>query len=284
MNPRALDVESAYAYCRALTERRESNFSLGFRFLPPPQKKAIFVVYAFCRFVDDISDEMREEGIAALLQSWRDELARIYEKGESNHPIGTALADVLRTYPVPAEGFAELIAGCIQDQEKKSYATFRDLEGYCELVATSIAKVSLPVYGARDPAGAFPPGRDLSFAFQLTNILRDVREDALRGRCYIPLDELVSFGLGPEAIAAEERPPAIPELYAFLGRRCEAYFQKGRGVLEYLEPSSRPCVRVMWAAYHALLEKILADPRRAFNRQVVLTDSDKERVTAAAGT
>ncbi len=281
MKTRTLSLEEAYDYCRALTERRESNFSLGFRFLPAPQKKAIFVVYAFCRFVDDISDDFKGGDPAALLRSWQDELARIYEKKESAHPIGVALADVLKIYPIPPDGFAELIAGCVQDQMKKQYADFNDLKGYCELVATSIAKVSLPVYGYRDPARSFPLGRDLSFAFQLTNILRDVREDAERGRCYIPLDELARFGLKPAGLSGAV-PPRLPELYAFLGARCESYFQKGKGVLEYLDPSSRRCVQVMWAAYHTLLEKILANPPASFERQVVLTDSDKQRITTGS--
>lgn len=272
-------LEEAYDYCRVLTERRESNFSLGFQFLPAAQKRAIFVVYAFCRFVDDISDDFKGGDPAELLRSWQDELARIYQKRESSHPIGTALVDVLKTYPIPPDGFAELIAGCVQDQLKKQYADFRGLEGYCELVATSIAKVSLPVYGYRDPVRAFPFARDLSFAFQLTNILRDVREDAERGRCYVPLDELARFGLSPADLGGPV-PVRVRELYAFLGQRCEAYFQKGLAVLEYLDPSSRRCVQVMWAAYHTLLEKILANPAAAFERQAVLTENDKRRITS----
>ena len=207
-------------------------------------------------------------------------------RGRSGHPIGQALLDVLKRYPVPADGFLELIQGCEQDQQKKTYRTFDELSGYCELVATSIAKVSLPVYGFGDLA-AIGPGRDLSFAFQLTNILRDVAEDLGRGRCYLPQEDL--FGLTPERLSkgpgtspGRGAPPeAIRALYAFEGERCEAYFKKGGQVLKYLHPDSRRCVSVMTGAYHTLLRKILKDPIQAMRSQTVLNEEDKAAVTGA---
>lgn len=299
-----------YLYCEELTRRRESNFSLGFAFLPPDKRRAIHVVYAFCRYVDDIADacgELAESDspagdIEALLGAWRKEIADIYEHGRSGHPIGQALLDVLKRYPVPADGFLELIQGCEQDQQKKTYRTFEELSGYCELVATSIAKVSLPVYGfdrlttgGFDPStestlsnveglrasDALGPGRDLSFAFQLTNILRDVAEDLGRGRCYLPQEDLDRFGLTPERLSKGASPEAIRALYAFEGERCEAYFKKGGQVLEYLRPDSRRCVSVMKGAYHTLLRKILKDPLRAMLSQTVLNEEDKAAVTGA---
>lgn len=268
-----------YAYCEEIVRKRESNFSLGFQFLPPDKKLAIHVVYAFCRYVDDISDEY-EGDPRGLLKEWEEELKRIYGPHEPSHAIGRALKDLITRYKIPSDGFLDLIRGCERDQLQKNYRTFGELSEYCELVATSIAKVSLPVYGWHDYAKAFPHARDLSFAFQLTNILRDVREDALRGRCYLPSEDLFRYGLKIEDLVnrpAEAKGAA--ELFRQEGERCEAYFKSGRAVLEYLESDSRLCVRIMTDAYYTLLRKILENPVRALQAQTVLTPEDKFKIT-----
>ncbi len=274
------NLKDAYDYCEALMRKRESNFSLGFQFLPEDKKRAIHVVYAFCRFVDDVSDEVGTGDPKALLARWTGELDLVYGKGQATHPISTALLDVLKRYPIPRDGFQELVDGCVRDQEYKRYPDFKILTRYCDLVATSIAKVSLPVYGFKRDPRILKHGRDLSFAFQLTNILRDVAEDLERGRVYLPLEDFARFGLTPESVVSGTADPAkVDALYRFEGDRCEAYFKSGWEVLEYLDADSRPCVKVMWAAYHRLLEKILADPRLSLQAQTVLTPADKEAIT-----
>jgi phytoene synthase len=284
MATETLNLDEAYRYCEALMRKRESNFSLGFQFLPEDKKRAIHVVYAFCRFVDDVSDEAGDGTGAgdprALLGRWTEELDRVYRKGEATHPISAALLDVLKRYPIPRDGFQELVDGCVRDQEFKRYPDFKTLTGYCDLVATSIAKVSLPVYGFKADPRVLKHGRDLSFAFQLTNILRDVSEDLERGRVYLPLEDFTQFGLTPESVVSGACDPAkLEAFYRFEGARCEEYFKSGWEVLEYLESDSRPCVKVMWAAYHRLLEKILADPRQSLKAQTILTPSDKTAIT-----
>lgn len=280
MATETFNTQEAYDYCEALMRRRESNFSLGFQFLPGDKKRAIHVVYAFCRFVDDVSDEEGMGDPRLLLARWTGELDRVYGKGQATHPISAALLDVLKRYPmIPRDGFQELVDGCVRDQEYKRYPDFAALSGYCDLVATSIAKVSLPVYGFRRDPKVLTHGRDLSFAFQLTNILRDVAEDLARGRVYLPAEDFARFDLTPESVVSDacDR-DRLQALYRFEGERCEAYFKSGWEVLEYLEADSRPCVRVMWAAYHRLLEKILADPRVSLTAQTVLTPADKEAI------
>lgn len=274
------NLKEAYDYCEALMKKRESNFSLGFQFLPEDKKRAIHVVYAFCRFVDDVSDEVGTGDPKALLARWTGELDLVYGKQQATHPISTALLDVLKRYPIPREGFQELVDGCVRDQEYKRYPDFKTLTRYCDLVATSIAKVSLPVYGFKRDPRILKHGRDLSFAFQLTNILRDVAEDLERGRVYLPLEDFARFGLTPEsAVSGSCEPSRLEALYRFEGERCEEYFKSGWEVLEYLDADSRPCVKVMWAAYHRLLEKILANPRQSLTAQTVLTAADKEAIT-----
>ena len=282
MPTRSLNTEDAYQYCEALTKKRESNFSLGFQFLPAHKKRAIHVVYAFCRYVDDISDEEKSGDIPRLLEKWKAELSRIYRGGEISHPISVALKDVLKTYPIPANGFLDLINGCVEDQRKTSYESFEELTGYCELVATSIAKVSLPVYGCLDMIAAFPLARDLSFAFQLTNVLRDVAEDLERGRVYVPQEDLRRFDLKPQNFKTRAPDAAIRRFFEYEGQRCEGYFQRGLEVLRYLSSDSHLCVYVMGVTYHTLLEKVLRDPLRALTMQTVLTQAEKEKVIETA--
>lgn len=280
-----LDIQSAYRYCEELTRQRESNFSLGFSLLPSAKKTAIHVVYAFCRYADDLSDEVQEASPEKLLSAWRSELDRVYSGEEVTHPISVALRAVLAVYPVPKEGFLELIAGCVADQSIKAYADFEALAGYCDLVATSIAKVSLPVYGFRPAPEALGLGRDLSFAFQLTNILRDVAEDHGRGRVYLPQKDLAAAGLtaGRVVACAPEDAAAVRSLYASWGARCESYFKSGWAVLEYLDAPSRPCVAVMWRVYHEILLKILKDPEKSLRQTAALSADEKRRILEEAG-
>ncbi len=296
MATQTLNLDEAYRYCEELMCRRESNFSLGFTFLPDDKRRAIHVVYAFCRFVDDVSDEA--DGVGAgvssgptesdgaalspeqLLARWTGELDHVYKEGTATHLISTALLDVLKRYSIPRDGFQDLIDGCVRDQEYKRYPDFKTLSRYCDLVATSIAKVSLPVYGFRKDPRIIKHGRDLSFAFQLTNILRDIGEDLERGRVYVPAEDFARFGLTVESVADGSCDPAKREaFYRFEAERCETYFKSGWEVIEHLDADSRPCVRVMWAAYHRLLEKILADPAASLKTQTVLTPADKKAIT-----
>lgn len=292
MTTQALNLEEAYRYCEALMRRRESNFSLGFTFLPEKKRRAIHVVYAFCRFVDDVSDEaegaeapggpapVKSDDPKVLLGRWTRELDRVYKEKTATHPISIALLDVLKSYNIPRDGFQDLVDGCVRDQEYKRYPDFKTLSGYCDLVATSIAKVSLPVYGFRKDPRIIRHGRDLSFAFQLTNIVRDIAEDLERGRVYVPAEDFARFGLTPESLAGGVCEPSRRDaFFAFQAERCETYFKSGWEVLEYLDEDSRPCVRVMWAAYHRLLEKILADPAASLKSQTVLTPADKQAIT-----
>jgi 15-cis-phytoene synthase len=271
-------TKEAYDYCVALTERRESNFSIGFSFLTSPKKKAITAVYAFCRYVDDIADQGDVSDIMRYLDKWKSELESIYQKGESQHPIGIALLDVLKSVRIPKDGFEDLIRGCQQDQKKKRYKDFGELEEYCDLVATSIAKVSFPVYGVERYDEAFTHGRSLSLAFQLTNILRDIPEDFERGRCYLPDDHLRQFELKPEDFVQRTHEKRLTECMQLLANRCENFYHEGEKVQDFLHEDSRRCVAVMTETYHTLLRKITRNPLKALELKTVLTHEEKERI------
>ncbi len=275
MEPLTISLDEAYQYCENLTGKRESNFSLGFKLLSPEKKRAIYVVYAACRFVDDLSDDQPERNNEDILLKWRGELDNVYIHQAPQHPIGVALLDVLKTFEIPREGIEELIQGCIQDQTIKRYQTFEALSGYCDLVATSIAKVSLPIYRYTNYDQLFSHGRDLSFAFQLTNILRDVSEDFDGGRMYLPQDEIKRFDLSESALARGSDPEKILKFYEFQTKRCFDYFDSGFKVLEWIEDDAKPCVRAMHRAYKTILEKISKDPIKALKQKTTLSSEEK---------
>ncbi len=279
MTQKVLTLNEAYDYCKDLTSKRESNFALGFPFLPPDKEKAIYVVYAFCRFVDDISDEVGTGDVTQMLRRWTDELDNVYIHQKATHPISMALLDTLKTFKIPRDGFDELIDGCVNDQSIKHYQTFKDLSGYCEYVATSIAKVSLPVYGyKKDPRVAIY-GKDLSYAFQLTNILRDIAPDYAIGRVYIPQAELNQFSLTLDDIINHHKPQAILDFYEFQGKRVQKYFAGGVKVIPFLDRDSQACVSIMEKVYHTLLDKILANPLLSLGQETVLSIDEKESIT-----
>lgn len=247
-------LSEAYALCRRVAHRFGPNFSVGFRFLPKPKREAVYVAYAFCRFADDIVDENPGADARARIDRWEQELERCYE-GKPSHPITVALADVAERFPVPKAAFGGLIRGCRMDLEKKRYGTFDELLVYSDLVATTISTISLSIFGYRDPA-AVDRGRDLATAFQLTNILRDVGEDARRNRVYLPQDELSRFGVREEDLIRKDPPPPFIELMRFQVARVNDLYRRAEAVLDLIEPDSRRCTALMGAVYHRVLKRI----------------------------
>jgi len=173
-------VDEAYVLCRKIAHRYGSNFSVGFRFLPPVKRKAVYAAYAWCRWADDIADEPSDsaESVLDRLAAWQSELEAAYA-GSPSHPITIALADTLRHFAIPKSAFVALIDGCRQDMIKTRYQTFDELLQYCELVASSISDISLAIYGYRTPA-ALDYGRNLATALQLTVIASTFRRKSWR--------------------------------------------------------------------------------------------------------
>ena len=192
------DVRAAYRHCEQVTRTQARNFSYGIRLLPAPKRRALSAVYAFARRVDDIGDGTlpADEKLAALGEA-RAAVAAIDEAGAdaaAGDQVLVALADAARRYPIPLGAFGELIEGCEADVRGTSYATFGELEHYCRCVAGSIGRLSLGVFGSRDPATAEKLADNLGIALQVTNILRDIREDLGNGRVYLPAEDLKRFG------------------------------------------------------------------------------------------
>ncbi len=259
-------------FVRRLTHRRGANFSLGFRLLPAAKRRAVYAAYAVCRVADDLADEGADsppERRKEQLDAWAREVEATYA-GRPTHAASRALAEALERYPIPLSAFLGLIEGCRLDLTRRRYATFAELEAYCQLVAVTIGEISLAIFGTTGPRAA-ELGRHLAMALQLTNICRDVGEDAGRDRLYLPLDELAAHGVTERAVlAGEVDSPAYRRLMAFQCRRARECFLAANDLPRHLEADARPAVRVMGGVYRRVLDLVAADPVGAYRRRVEL--------------
>ena len=190
-------------YCQQKAAKSGSSFYYSFLFLPPPRRRAITALYAYCREVDDVVDEVAEPAVArAKLAWWRQEVAKIYA-GTPQHPVAQALVPIVREFDLPEAHLQLVIDGMAMDLEQTRYLDFATLERYCHRVAGVVGLMSAAIFGYTDPA-TLGYARDLGIAFQLTNICRDVGEDARRGRIYLPHEDLTRFGVPPSALLRAE--------------------------------------------------------------------------------
>ena len=267
------DLGACYDYCRDVTHRHGPNFSVGFRFLPPGKRRAVYATYAFCRFADDMADEADRGEPDQLLDSWQTALERCYV-GVADHPILVALSHAAERYDIPAEPFHRLIDGCRMDLVKDRYDTFDDLLVYCDHVAGTISELSLAIFGWSDPRTP-DWGRDLSTALQLTNIIRDVTEDLGRGRIYLPLEDLERFSCGEEELAGQGDPERFDALMQFEVARILDYFTRARDVVGAVEPDSRLAVGLMGGVYYGIAKRIASDVSAVQRGRVALTAAGK---------
>ncbi|MFJ2633372.1 presqualene diphosphate synthase HpnD [Streptomyces sp. NPDC087422] len=279
-------VLAAYRYCEAVTGHEARNFAYGIRLLPAPKRQAMSALYAFSRRVDDIGDgELPPREKAERLDGTRGLLTRV-RAGEvaedDTDPVAVALADSARRFPLPLEGLDELIDGVLMDVRGETYETWDDLAVYCRCVAGAIGRLSLGVFGTangHDHARAAEYADTLGLALQLTNILRDVREDAANGRTYLPAEDLAKFGCAA-GFHSDTAPPGsdFPGLVEFEVRRARALFATGYRLLPMLDRRSGACVSAMAGIYRRLLDRIAADPEAVLRGRVSLPGRQKAYV------
>ena len=307
MSRASSSLDAAYAHCEAVTRTEAANFYYGIRLLPRPRRRAISAVYAFARRVDDIGDGTldRNEKLRLL-----DEEARALAAVEAGAPAGgggadadgdlvmVALADAYRVFDLPRGALGELIQGVRMDVNGETYTGFDELVFYCRCVAGAIGRVSLAIFGLRNSAAADRPGAErladeLGVAMQLTNILRDVREDAENGRVYLPVEDLRRYGvLVDDGGPAEDRPAQVlaavaspggaqlAELVRFEARRAREWFDRGIALTRLLDRRSAASVLAMAGIYRRLLDRIDAQPEAAVRRRVSLPAREKAWVAA----
>ena len=258
------------AYCADKAAQSGSSFYYSFRLLPPERRVAINALYAFCREVDDAVDETSDPNVArAKLAWWRTEVAAIYA-GAPQHPVALALVPAARRYGLRQADLQTVIDGMQMDLDKVRYVDFAELETYCDRVAGAVGLMSAEIFGYEDPATR-GYARDLGIAFQLTNIIRDVGEDARRGRIYLPQDDLARFGVAPSDVLRATASPAFVELMRFEVDRARGWY--GRALAK-LPPRDRRAQRAglaMAAIYRTLLDEIARDGYRVLDRRIALT-------------
>jgi phytoene synthase len=288
------DVEAAYRHCETITRQQAKNFAYGIALLPAAKRRALSAVYAFARRIDDIGDGTLPvpEKLAAL-QASRQAVTALAEHGPAEAAAAgdlvlLALGDAADRFPVPLAAFGELIEGCEADVNGVAYDTFDALEYYCRCVAGSIGRLSLGVFGCADPAVAAPLADDLGVALQLTNILRDVREDLGNGRVYLPADDLARFGctLAPAGQDPKggdgtiEGPMA--ELMRFEADRARRWYGVGMQLMPLLDRRSAACTGAMAGIYRRLLEHISARPQDALAARMSLPGREKALIAVGA--
>ncbi|WP_217711598.1 presqualene diphosphate synthase HpnD [Actinomadura sp. NAK00032] len=280
-----MDAPSAYRHCENIVRTQARNFSYGIRLLPPPKRRALSAVYAFARRIDDIGDD-HDAPPAARLARLTEERERLADAAaHPSDPVLVALSDAARHHPIPLEAFGELIDGCEADVRGETYDTFDDLLWYCRCVAGAIGRLSLGVFGTSDPDTAVPRADALGVALQLTNILRDVREDGLSGRVYLPAKDLVRFGCTLERDGAgrlTDDPERLAGLIRFEANRAEEWYATGLQLLPMLDRRSSACAGAMAGIYRHLLRRIKADPLTALDTRTSLPTWEKAAVSAMA--
>jgi phytoene synthase len=276
-----ITVKDAYHHCQEVTRASAKNFYYAFITLPKPRRQAIYAAYAFARICDDIADDQlplaeKVERLAGVRRT----LAEAY-RGRVSGEVFTALMDAVHTYDIPEEFLQEIINGVEMDLTVMRYQDFAALKQYCYRVASVVGLVCTRIFGGRDPAREDPLAIDLGMAMQLTNIMRDVPEDAARGRIYLPLDELARFGYTERELMAGMYTPAFVEMMRFEAQRARAYFASGARLVPLLPARSRACPLVLGGLYSRILERIEERNYNVFAGRVSL--SSREKLALALG-
>ena len=303
-----MNTDEAYQQCEQITWEQARNFAYGIRLLPRDKRRALAAVYAFARRIDDIGDgDLPPETKTAQLEQARDQVhalvaaakdAKDAHDGASgaqdgngideNDPVLVALVDSGARFDVPLAAFTELIDGCLADVNQASYKTFDDLLWYCRCVAGSIGRLSLGIYGASQPEKQAKLADDLGVALQITNILRDVREDFRNNRVYLPAEDLTRFGIEfapfgePEPFPSEAMQARFATLVEFEAARAREWYGSGLRLLATIDRRSAACTGAMAGIYRRLLDRIAANPHAVLEGRMSLPGSEKALVAAEA--
>ena len=257
-------------YCQQKAAASGSSFTISFTLLPREKKQAMTALYAFCREVDDVVDEVEDPQVAAIkLAWWRQEVERLYD-GTPQHPVAQALAEVIKTIPLDKELLLEIIDGMEMDLTQARYADFKSLQLYCYRVASVVGLLSAEIFGMTQRATR-KYAHDLGMAFQLTNIIRDVGEDARRGRIYLPIDELQRFNVPARQILDGVHSDNFKALMAFQTQRARQFYDQAFAQLPKEDRKSQRPGLIMAAIYRTLLDEIEADGFLVLDRRTSLT-------------
>lgn len=278
-------LSSSWNYCRRLTRRARSSFPIAFRLLPPPKRDAMTALYAFFRVTDDLADGPgKPSEKRRALADWRTGL-RLAMDGYYSHRLHAALHHVVVTFGVPPEMLESVIDGAEADLDPVRFDTFAELYPYCYRVASSVGIACVHVWGFRQPSDREPAialAEQAGIAFQLTNILRDLREDRECGRIYLPAEELARFGCSPDRWERPESSAPFRELMRFQVARARDFYRRSEPLADRLTPEGRAIFHAMSGLYRRLLEEIERRDYDVFTRRVRVGKLAKLRVLASA--
>ncbi len=261
-------------YCEDKTRQSGSSFYYSFMFLHRDKRRAITALYAFCREVDDVVDECSDENVArTTLNWWRTEVASVFE-GNPQHPVCQALVPIVKQFNISQEQLLEIIDGMEMDLDHSRYADFKSLQLYCYRVASVVGLLAAEIFGYSDRK-TLKYAHDLGIAFQLTNIIRDVGEDARRGRIYLPMDELQQFGVTAADILNAKESESFQELMKFQIERAQRYYRQALDQLPAVDRKAQRTGLIMAAIYRATLDEVVTGGCHVLKERVSLTPTYK---------
>jgi len=269
------ELGQSYKYVELVARRRARNFYYSFILLPREKRRALCAVYAFMRHCDDIADgSCSEDRKRELLRCWREQLNGALNGECDGDPILPAFLDAVRRFSIPGQYFHWILDGVEMDLAVRRYENFEELYRYCFNVAGAVGLTCLQIFGFRDDR-AKGYAEQCGIAFQLTNILRDVREDACMERIYLPVEDLRRFGYSPEDLMQGVADNRYFELMAYQASRARGYYDRGSNLLPLVDRSSRPALWAMMQIYSRLLDKIVRARYRVFDRTIRVSNAEK---------
>jgi len=269
----------SYIWCRSVAKRRARNFYYSFILLPKDRKNAMCAMYAFMRYCDDLSDEPGASRSA--IEKWRGALHAALAGSPGPEPLWPAFLDTVARYKIPHEYFDEMIEGVASDLEPRTLSTFDELYRYCYRVASVVGLTTIRIFGFHSP-DALPLAEKCGIAFQLTNILRDIREDAGLGRIYIPAEDLDRFGVSPDDLRFARRTEPFGRLMEFEIERARGYYRESSGLLDLVDREARASLWALIAIYSSLLEHVSESHYDVLSRRISLSGAEKTWIVLRA--
>jgi 15-cis-phytoene synthase len=272
-------LAESYAYCRRVARRRARNFYYAFVLLSRERRDAMCALYAFMRYCDDLSDEPGAN--RAAISQWRAALDQALASRTDAHPVLPAFHDTVSRYRIPPRYFHEMIDGVASDLEPRRFETFDELRRYCYQVASTAGLATIHVLSFNSPE-ALPLAEKCGIAFQLTNILRDIREDAARGRIYLPAEDLARFGAGEQDIRSGKRTPEFFDLMDFETGRARDYYRQSQPLVSLVDRRNRASLAALITIYSRLLDRIERSNYDVFPRRISLSAWEKSLIVLRA--
>jgi phytoene synthase len=264
---REISLEEAYRHCRDLTRKNAKNFYLAFFFVSWIKRRSIYAVYSFCRYSDDLVDDPVIRDRSGMLNKWREDLEACYRGEVLGHPIMIALQDTIRRFSIPRQYFLDLIDGMEMDLSITRYQTFEQLYQYAYKAASVVGLILIEIFGYRN-SGTREYAKNLGIAMQLTNIIRDVQEDANRGRIYLPQEDLKRFKLTEAELLKSSYQPSFIQLMEYQAARALYYYQKATSLIPPEDRNLLTSAEVMKNIYFHLLREIRQQGFNVFRRRI----------------